>query len=406
MTRLRALKLDGNPLGRVPDISQMRDLLILTLDNTGIERLPVGLFAIPRPRNIFLDLRYNIIRELPTVAPGSMSAEVIARTVISRERVWLSQANLEQLRLYIESVGLDPERPYPPRGTIDSSLWDEGLTQDEWNARQPIWDEVEDEFGSEPFFKELRKLTDSADFKLDGGRYKADLTAKVWRMLSAMRENTALREKIFAQAMWATECADAGAQFFNAMGVEVLVHEAYALASTDLVEAELVSLARGKSRLDELGRIARRRVAERLKAKETFRRQVGGVVTGTIDEVEVHLAYMTDLAERLDLPWQSRGMLFRKIAGVTTKMIENACELVLVQEEGELLAPLIMEQPLWDNFLEHTYAEELEAAQSAIPIEDENARFNAIQECKLSLTRQAIDRARLQRVELPLTVGT
>ncbi|RON70703.1 hypothetical protein BK671_06400 [Pseudomonas fluorescens] len=406
MTRLRALKLDGNPLGRVPDISQMRDLLILTLDNTGIDRLPVGLFAIPRPRNIFLDLRYNIIRELPTVAPGSMSAEVIARTVISRERVWLSQANLEQLKLYIESVGLDPERPYPPRGTIDSSLWDEGLTQDEWNARQQIWDEVEDEFGSEPFFKELRKLTDSADFRLDGGRYKADLTAKVWRMLSAMRENTALREKIFAQAMWATECADAGAQFFNAMGVEVLVHEAYALASTDLVEAELVSLARGKSRLDELGRIARRRVAERLKAKETFRRQVGGVVTGTIDEVEVHLAYMTDLAERLDLPWQSRGMLFRKIAGVTTKMIEDAYELVLVQEEGELLAPLIMEQPLWDQFLEKTYKEELNAAQRGIPAEDEQARYMAMQECKLTLTRQAIDRARLQRVELPLTVGT
>lgn len=115
---------------------------------------------------------------------------------------------------------------------------------------------------------------------------------------------------------------------------------------------------------------------------------------------------MTDLAERLNLPWQSRGMLFRKIAGVTTKMIEDAYELVLVQEEGELLAPLIMEQPLWDQFLEKTYKEELNAAKRGIPIADENARFNAMQECKLTLTRQAIDRARLQRVELPFTVET
>lgn len=192
------------------------------------------------------------------------------------------------------------------------------------NARQPIWDTVEDEFGSEPFFKEVRKLTQSADFKATDVSYKTDLTAKVWRMLKAMEENTALREKIFGEAVVSTTCADAGAQFFNAVGVEVLVHEAYSLASTDLVEAELVSLARGKSRLDELGAIARRRVADRLQAGETFRRQNGDVVTGTIDEVEVHLAYMTDLAERLDLPWQSRGMLFRnriQLTGETAQLL-------------------------------------------------------------------------------------
>ena len=66
-------------------------------------------------------------------------------------------------------------------------------------------------------------------------------------MIFAMDENTALREKIFSEAVVSTACADAGVQFFNAMGVEVLVHEAYGLINTDLVEAELVALARGKS---------------------------------------------------------------------------------------------------------------------------------------------------------------
>jgi hypothetical protein len=404
MTRLRALKLDGNPLGRVPDISQMPNLLILALDDTGIDSWPIGLFAKQRARNMFLDLRYNRISQLPTVAPGSVRAELIARTNVSRDPQWLSAENLQQLKQYIESVGLDPERSYPPRGTVDSSLWDEGLTLDEWNARQPIWDAVEDEFGSEPFFKELGKLTESADFRSSNTSYKADLTAKVWRMLKAMEENTELREKIFIEAVASTVCADGGTQFFNAMGVKVLVHEAPSLVNTDLVEAELVSLARGKSRLDELGAIARRRVADRLAAGEAFRRQEGGRVTGTIDEVEVHLAYMTDLAERLDLPWQSRGMLFRKIAGVTQKMIEDAYQRVLALEEGELLAQRILEQPFWESFLEETYSKEFSDVQNDLKNADEVTQFNAMKKLSTTLTQQAIDRAKLRRVEVPFTV--
>jgi hypothetical protein len=404
MSRLHVLKLDGNPLGRVPDISQMPALLILTLDSTGIDTWPIGLFARQRPRNLYLDLRFNQISELPEVAPGSVYAELIARTNVSRDVFHLSAENLEKLKQYIESVGLDPDRPYPSRGTIDSSLWDVGITEAQWNAYQPFWDEVEDEFGSEPFFNELRKLTASADFRAADLGYRTDLTAKVWRMIFAMNENTLLREKIFAEAVASTTCADAGAQFFNAMGVEVLIHEAYGLINTDLVEAELVALARGKSRLDELAQIARQRVADRLKAGETFRRENADGVTGTIDEVEVHLAYMTDLAERLDLPWQSRGMLFRKIAGVTEQMIEDAYQRVIALEEGELLAPRILEQPLWQRFLKRTYRKEFDELLLSLKDEDDMAQFEALQTLEKTLTQKAIDRAKLQTVYPPFTV--
>jgi hypothetical protein len=404
MSRLHVLKLDGNPLGKVPDISQMPALLILSLDSTGIDTWPIGLFAKQRPRNLYLDLRFNQISELPDVAPGSIYAELIARTNVSRDAFHLSAENLEKLKRYIESVGLDPDRPYPSRGTIDSSYWDAGMSEAEWNARQPLWDEVEDEFGAEPFFNELRKLTASADFGTTDSIYRTDLTAKVWRMIFAMNENTALREKIFAEAVASTTCADAGAQFFNAMGVEVLVHEAYGLISTDLVEAELVALARGKSRLDELGQIARQRVADRLKAGETFRRENADGVTGSIDEVEVHMAYMTDLADRLDLPWQSRGMLFRKVAGVTEKMIEDAYQRVIALEEGELLAPRILEQPFWQQFLKRTYRTEFDELLTSLKDEDDMAQFEALQTLEKSLTQKAIDRAKLQTVYPPFTV--
>lgn len=48
-------------------------------------------------------------------------------------------------------------------------------------------------------------------------------------------------------------------QLFNAMGVEVRVHEIYR-GSRLFVGAEIFELARGKVRLDELGAIARARV--------------------------------------------------------------------------------------------------------------------------------------------------
>ncbi len=240
------------------------------------------------------------------------------------------------------------------------------MTERQWQIKQEVWDAVEDEFDSVPFFNEIRRLTESADFKA-GGTYRSELTGKVWRMLEAMASDSELRIRLFSEAATPTECVDGGTQLFNAMGVQVLVHEAYALERADLIETQLLELALGKSRLDELGAIARTRVSERWAKGERYRRyDADGEVTGTIDEVEVHLAYMTELAERLDLPWQARGMQFRKIAKVSKEMIEAAFQRIKALEEGELLIDRIVEQPLWRTWLESTYREELNGLKRRI----------------------------------------
>ena len=380
LTRLRSLDLSGNPLKLTPDVSRMPGLQTLLLSETGLDSWPVGLFSQPRPHNIHLDLRYNPIIRVPDVAPGSFRAELLARTLISQEPRWISPDNLNTLRLYIESVGLDPERLYPPRGTLDSLEWSQGLTESQWLAAQEVWYDVEDEFDSLPFFDEIRRLTQSADFTA-GGAYRVDLTAKVWRMLEAMAENSELRVRLFAEAAAPTECVDGGTQLFNAMGVQVLIHEAYALGRLDLIEPQLLELALGKSRLDEIGAIARQRVAARVAAGEQFRRvDEHDNVTGTIDEVEVHLAYMTDLAERLSLPWQARGMQFRKIAGVTRQMIDAAFERIVALEEGDLLPDRLLEQPVWKTWLETSYPDELNGLKR---------RIDAITELQDALLRRA-----------------
>ncbi|MNM44091.1 E3 ubiquitin-protein ligase SlrP [compost metagenome] len=393
LTRMMFLHLKDNPLRLIPNISLMPYLQVLSLGETGLDSWPVGLFSQPRLRSFRLDLSNNPISRIPEVAPGSFRAVLLARTVISRSPHWISPENLEILKSYIESVGMDPERPYPPRGVFDSKDWASGMTERQWHLKQKFWSAVEDEFDSVPFFNEIRKLTQSADFKA-GGAYQTELTTKVWRMLEVMASDSELRIRLFNEAATPTECVDGGTQLFNAMGVQVLVHEAYALERSDLIETQLLELALGKSRLDELGAIARQRVSERLAKGERFRRyDADGEVTGTIDEVEVHLAYMTDLAERLDLPWQARGMQFRKIAKVSKEMIEAAFQRIKALEEGDLLIDRIFEQPLWRDWLESTYREELNGLkrkidfafdlQEALQRRAEGARLTAAEKAQI-----------------------
>jgi hypothetical protein len=358
--------LRNNPLGQVPDIGRMPSLQFLLLDGTGLDTWPVGLFSQSRHRAFYLDLRFNPISRIPEIAPGSFRAELLARTVISREPEWISPENLETLKSYIESVGMDPERPYPPQGLLGSSDWDTGIPEEQLPEKLATWDDLENEFESQWFFSELGKLTQSKDFT-ESEAYRADLTTKVWRMVEAMAADSDLRITLFGQAQLPTLCSDGATQLFNAMGVLVMEKEAYALVRPDLIEAELLKLAQGKSRLDELGAIGRQRVRDRLAAGEHYRRvNAQGDVTGTIDVVEVHLAYMTDLAERMDLPWQARNMLFREGTMVTQEHLDAAFNKVVTQEKDGLLVDRLLEQPIWKNWLEATYLDEMNSARRKV----------------------------------------
>jgi len=460
LTRLQSLDLQGNPLGRVPDIGGMHLLHTVLLGETGIDTWPDGLFSQPRFRHFYLNLQRNELTVIPRATPGSVGAEMLARTVVSRERQWMSADTLNTLRNYIRSVGLDPDRPYPPRGVRDSLDWEEGLTRSDWVAKQAIWNSVEDEFGSVSFFNKIRKLTESSHFQNDNA-FRVDMTSKVWRMLEAMSKDSELRRNLFVMGRdEATNCVDAGAQLFNSMGVEVLIHEAYALGSPGLVEAELVQLARGKSRLDELSRIAHQVIAGRLANGEDYMVvDANGHVTGTIDEVQVHLGYMTDLAERLDLPWQSRDLQFRTYTGVTSEMIEDAYRRVLDLEAGDLLRDSIVEQPFWESYVQGSnrrafkvFRRRIDATTEFFMALDKRATeqdlsleakaglkeelrvlaaelgkpeseiapgqimtheaysaemdliYNEMKTLLKTLTQQAMDRAKLQRLEIPSTV--
>ncbi|MNL29729.1 hypothetical protein D3C87_1514220 [compost metagenome] len=121
------------------------------------------------------------------------------------------------------------------------------------------------------------------------------------------------------------------------MGIDVLAYEAHAY-STDpaQLEQKLVTLAKGAARLEQVNDIARADVASR---------------GGNPDEVEIYLAYQTGLAQRLGLPWQSEGMLYRPVSGVTDSMIDQAYDTVLALGEGDGLINKILEQDFWESYL-------------------------------------------------------
>jgi len=348
LTRLETLRLDDNPLGALVNVARMPGLSVLSLSNTGINTWPLGIFSKPRPRGLFLDLQRNPISEIPEVVLRSDDAFIVARTRLSASD--LSDANRVIYQGYRRSVGISPEQIYDP---VNQSAIDKWRIPDDsqwWSKpsglevfRKEAWSDLRAEPTSDGFFKVLNKLTTSADYKA-GGQSRQQLSARVWRMIDAIDLDTALREDLFTMATSPTNCADAGAQLFNTMGIKVLASEAYSLStSAASLEKKLVTLAKGSARLERVNDIARADLEAR---------------GGTPDEVEVYLAYQTGLAQRLDLPWQSDQMLFQAVSGVEKSSIDQAFDTIISFEEGDGLVNKMIEQPFWNKYLLDTHPTE------------------------------------------------
>ena len=361
LSRMRKLNLEGCPLGLPPDISRMPYLSKLTLTQCKLDRWPTGLFAHPRAREFKLLLDENPLRHIPDVGPGSDKAATVARTSLTLSEVSAEVA--ERYNLYIESVGLEPLRPIPSKFVLDSHHWMSGLSPEQMVHNQALWSSVEAYEGSEPFFNVIRDQARHLDLRSQA--FKLDMSDKVWRMLQAIADSPVLRDTLFEMAAAPYFCVDAGVQLFNAMGVEVRVHEIFR-GSRIFVGAEMYELARGKARLDELGAIARARVrvleAEgRLhpeyyaNGKRVLHFDSSGSPVRDIDEVEIYLAYTTELAQRLHLPWQSPEMMFPE-SDVTPAMIERAFKRVYELEQGGGLLDHLLDQPIWTEYLRGAHA--------------------------------------------------
>nr|WP_314566792.1 DUF6543 domain-containing protein [uncultured Pseudomonas sp.] len=366
LTSLRAIYLSDNPLGQVPDISRMPYLEELDLDDTGISEWPVGLFEHDRDARFNLLLRGNPITTLPDVVMGGDEAFVIAMARLDPSTLDAEFRSL--MDEYKRSVGIDPNRTYPPKGEAD--FWIDDLDDDNKLKFKAIWDDLEDELDSQGFFEVIKKLEPPEFFEdsEDELRYAHNtpiLTAQVRYMLESMHDDPALRVELFRMSSFPGLCPDAGSQIFVEMGVKVEIR-GIQLYSKTLAEREegLTQLARGHARLRLLNSVIRADVAHRIKPVDKgglglrFRHQMVGGEPGTLDEVGIYLAYQTRLARRLKLPWVSDNMVYRFTADVPAKSINDAYTAVQALSEGDELVNQMLKEPYWEPLLKELYPQD------------------------------------------------
>lgn len=366
LTELQTLNLNGNPLTLPPDVGRMDHLTELSLADTRIESWPDGLFSVnavdkQRPRSFMLDMRKAPINTLPEVTPGSTQAHVLSRARFDTGR--LSNEDRVRYGNYRKSVGMAFVQDYSAATDNEISHWK--LFPQESTPfspsvaftkyREESWHDLMAEPDSAGFFAMIRKLRESADYRSDQGRRR--LTQRVWEMVDAAALDTKLRKKLFKQVVEPKDCGDFGAQLFNSLGMKVLVSKAYAESSTPaMLEDRLVRLARSAARLNRVTDEADFEYKTQAKLNEDDPRNPAP------DEVEVHMAFETGLAERLQLPWQTEGMLYRERSGVTDEKITKAYETIKAGEQGDGLVNGMLELyygNFWEKYLQKTYQQEI-----------------------------------------------
>lgn len=382
LTSLRAIYLSDNPLGQVPDISRMPDLLELDLDDTGISEWPAGLFEHDRDARFNLLLRGNPITTLPDVVMGGDEAFVIATARLDPSTLDAESRSL--MDEYKRSVGIDPNRTYPPKGEVD--FWIDDLDDDNKLKFKTIWDDLEDELDSQGFFEVIKKLEPPEFFEdsEDELRYAQNtpiLTTQVRYMLESMHDDPALRVELFRMSSFPGLCPDAGSQIFVEMGVKVEIRGIQLYSKTRAEREEgLTRLARGHARLRMLNSVIRADIAHRTKPLDKgglglrFRHEVdANNVHGTLDEVGIYLAYQTRLTRRLKLPWISDSMVYRRTADVPETSINDAYTAVQALSEGDELVDQMLKEPYWEPLLKELYPQDY--AANDINVDQQLERF-------------------------------
>ncbi|QXI31430.1 hypothetical protein HU752_009640 [Pseudomonas vanderleydeniana] len=340
--QLEVLNLNGNSDVRLLDVGRMPHLRRLFLRGTGIDHLPEGLLT--RTSLSAADLRGNLIQQLPAALYDAPSP--ITRRIVLRHNP-LAPANQSPLAAYRLRTGITFGIPEAELALDEYSSRRRWLADIEGEGRaqlQSLWQGLWHEPGSQELFDLLGRLGGSADYM----KTRSDLTRRVWVVLAAAGENGALRRELFDLAANPLTCVDSAAQSFSHLEVRVLLAKARALAIEGDEPVQLLKLARGLFRLEQIDGIARNHVRALAENPEV-------PSSRAVDEIEVNLAYRVGLARLMYLPGQPREMMFRSIAHVTEEQIQAAHVRILQAEQTPNLTAFIAGRDFWIDYLKRKY---------------------------------------------------
>lgn len=396
---LKKLWLSHNPLERTPDFSQMTELTEVRLQATGISQWPEGLFG---PRHLqMVDLRDNQLTSFPdwAVNPPPAQARAINRVLRVTELNGnpLSERGIQQYadiltRIYLDDdgAGLMPVPAEAPadRGAEGGMLapseqrvnrWLSNIPAAERTAKKQLWTRLDtesldreaagDEVGgavseSEEFFRLLEKLSKTAEYK----KAYPDLEARVWAVLGAAGENAQLRDELFQAAGEPETCSDRAALMFSDLEIKVQVHKALARVGDKGAGAELLKLAKGLFRLDQVETFALKDIKERIEAIVRSNATVSdkGRQLLLMDQIEVRLSYRVNLREKLDLPGQPTQADYTGSQYVPAAKLNEAEQHVNSLKDSKAEIDSIARRDFWGEYLKEKYRSRFDLAYEPI----------------------------------------
>ncbi|QLG92186.1 hypothetical protein HZF02_09510 [Pseudomonas yamanorum] len=335
MSTLRLLDMSHNPVEGHLNVSSMRDLHTLLLQDTRITDLPEGL-----GRLAYLDqadLRDNWITLLPDWLFTSTRSFSRAINLGGNP---LATSAVTALTRYADEVGIgmgyaddDPSRFTELKA---KALWlpDEMASRNA--GKRDVWANLRDDPESTPLFGLLAQLAGTAD-----SRYvREDLSRRVWEVLQATHDGIELRERVFQLAAHPVNCADGAADIFSQMEVLVEVEKATRQAGrAQSSPGTLLKLGRGLFRLSELEKIAVTHASAH----------------PTQDPLEVSLAYRTGLAKSLELPGQPKHTRYASLANVTHAGLKVAHQQVRTAEMSPAFMRFIAQLSFWKAHLREQF---------------------------------------------------
>lgn len=333
LSNLRSLDLSSNFLGGINlQFNQLSGLRFLRLNNARLLALPPGLQWCGLL--VFADLRNNQIANLPDAL---FQAPLQLRRALQLDGNVLPAGTLE--RLYtVERLLVTPrlERRDPVR-----DLWLGTLGPLKQQAHATVWDALVAEPDSRELFDLLANLTGTAEFR----KTPTEIGRRVWTVLQACHDNTATRMALFHLAAEPTTCVDSVATTFSRVEVRMHVEQAIHGGGPLVTRVARLQLAKRLFRVHLVEKIARRDMEARYNDGRWARGERDE------EEVEVNLAYLSRLAQRLDLLGQPRYMQFENFAQVSASQIDDAYTEVLQTEMTAQRTIFISQLDFWVDVL-------------------------------------------------------
>ncbi|MEG0635360.1 MAG: NEL-type E3 ubiquitin ligase domain-containing protein [Pseudomonas sp.] len=348
LSRLERLELNHNPLGQMPLVRRLPNLLQLGLRSTQLATFPSDIQQLPWRGMV--DLRNNQIRQVNQDLEGLRVR--LEQMALHENPVDEASERLLQPQPGPSSTAAHEAQPSPSYrqhvlAQAQVSDWLVGSTGAQRVMRETSWGNLRGETGSDDFFRFLTDFSQSPDYL----KYPAFYRARVWAIIEACEQNAELRELLFEQAGGIATCEDRLLWVFSQMEVRALIHGQTAGAGEMSSERSLLRLGRSLYRMQEVDRIAAQKL-QRLRV--LFADQPARLEK--IDDVETYLAYRIRLASPLQLVGQPIRMHYEAESLVTAADI-NAARLEILQgETDERLVDSLAGQEFWQEYLRATYS--------------------------------------------------